>query len=110
MPIIDLPLEEIESRAHKIQNNTVLQTRISDLLTQHTTNYPPNKYIEQTVYSGFPSDADSLCMERFHTAAWEDRANLLNGFDDVRYKELAERLLCSIHPERLTKPELIHLE
>ena len=96
---LDLPLEEIESRAYKIQNNTILQTRISDLLTQHTNNYPPNKYIEQTVYSGFASEADSLWMERFHSSAWEDRANLLNGFDDVRYKELAERLVCSIHPE-----------
>jgi len=96
---LDLPIRQLEERALKIKNNTKLQTRVSDLMTSNMNQYPPPKYIEQTVYSGFASESDSLWMERFHASTWEDRSKLLNGFDDPRYKELAERLLCTSRPE-----------
>ncbi len=90
---LDIPFEQLEERAYKIKNNTKLQSRISELLTNNQIQYPPPKYVEQSVYSGFPSQEDELWMERFHSAPWEDRHKLIDGFEDSRYRELAERLV-----------------
>ena len=98
---LDIPYEQLEERARKIQNNTSLQNRVSELLTNNQNTYPPPKYVEQSVYSGFASDADQLWMERFHSLPWPDRSKLLEGFEDKRYKELAERLICTNDPTNL---------
>jgi exodeoxyribonuclease-1 len=60
---LDIPHEQLVERAKKIQNNVRLQTRVSELLASNQMNYPPPKHLEQSVYSGFPSDADDLWME-----------------------------------------------
>ena len=103
---LDIPYEQLLKRAQKIKNNTKLQTRVSELLASNQINYPAPKYLEQTVYSGFPSDADDLWMERFHTLPWEERSKVLDGFEDNRYKELAERLVCSNNPESVSNETL----
>ena len=103
---LDIPYEQLLERAQKIKNNTKLQTRVSELLASNQINYPAPKYLEQTVYSGFPSDADDLWMERFHTLPWEERSKVLDGFEDNRYKELAERLVCSNNPESVSNETL----
>jgi len=92
---LDIPFEQLEERAIKIRNNTQLQTRISELLTNNQIQYPPPKFVEQAVYTGFPSREDELWMERFHSTPWEERHKLIEGFEDSRYRELAERLICT---------------
>ena len=72
-----------------------MQTRISELLTNNQIQYPPPKFVEQAVYTGFPSREDELWMERFHSTPWEERHKLIEGFEDSRYRELAERLVCT---------------
>ena len=99
---LDIPYEQLVERARKIQNNVRLQTRISELLASNQMNYPPPKHLEQSVYSGFPSDADDLWMERFHSLPWEERSKILDGFEDSRFKELAERLVCVNNPESVS--------
>jgi exodeoxyribonuclease-1 len=103
---LDIPYDQLEERARKIQENVKLQTRVSELLASNQINYPPPKYLEQSVYSGFPSGADDLWMERFHSLPWEERSKLLDGFEDARYKELAERLICS-HSSELASPDMM---
>ena len=34
-------------------------------------------------------------MDKFHSSSWDERSNLIEGFEDSRYRELAERLVCS---------------
>ena len=99
---LDIPYDQLVERAHKVRANIKLQTRVSELLASNQVNYPPPKHLEQTVYSGFPSDADDLWMERFHTLPWEERSKVLDGFEDARYKELAERLVCVNNPESVS--------
>ena len=103
---LDIPYDQLIERARKIKNNVRLQTRISELLASNQINYPPPKHLEQSVYSGFPSDADDLWMERFHTLPWEERSKVIDGFEDSRYKELAERLLCVNNPESVSNDTL----
>ena len=100
---LDIPHEQLVERARKIKENIKLQTRVSELLGANQINYPPPKYLEQTVYQGFSSDADDLWMERFHSLPWEERAKVLDGFEDNRYKELAERLVCAHNPESVSR-------
>jgi len=103
---LDIPYDQLVERARKIKNNVRLQTRISELLASNQINYPPPKHLEQSVYSGFPSDADDLWMERFHTLPWEERSKVVDGFEDSRYRELAERLLCVNNPESVSNDTL----
>ena len=99
---LDIPHEQLIERAHKVRENIKLQSRVSELLASNQINYPTPKHLEQTVYSGFPSDADDLWMERFHTLPWDERSKVLDGFEDARYKELAERLVCVNNPESVS--------
>ena len=45
-------------------------------------------------------------MERFHSLPWEERSKVLDGFEDQRYKELAERLVCVNNPESVSNDSL----
>ena len=92
---LDIPLNQLEERAYKIKNNTKLQARVSELMTNNQIQYPSPRFVEQSVYAGFPSNEDELWMERFHATPWEERYKLIEGFQDSRYRELAERLICS---------------
>ena len=99
----NISLEEIEKRADKVRNNSNLQNRISELMTNNQIQYPSPKYIEQSVYSGFASNEDKLWMERFHNTPWKERVELTEGFEDPRYRELAERLLALEVEEDVTE-------
>ncbi len=104
---LDIPFEQLEERANKIKNNTQLQSRISELLTNNLIQYPPPKYVEQSVYSGFPSKEDELWMERFHSTPWKERYKLIEGFEDSRYRELAERLVIMNCPKDVPENSLM---
>ena len=41
------------------------------------------------------SSEDELLMERFHESPWNERSKLIEGFEDARYRQLAERLICT---------------
>ena len=103
---LDIPLAQLEERAYKIKNNTNLQARVSELMTNNQIQYPSPKFVEQSIYSKFPSKEDELWMERFHATPWEDRNKLIEGFEDSRYRELAERLICSNSKNSISKNSL----
>ena len=98
---LDVPFEQLEERANKVRNNTKFQKRVTELMSNNQPKYPPPKYIEQAVYSGFASNEDKLWMERFHSTPWEERHKLVQGFEDARYRELSERLIFSRFHEQL---------
>ncbi len=100
---LDISEDQLNERALKIKNNVGLQKRISELMSNNQVQYPQPKFIEQSVYSGFASNADQLWMERFHSVGWEEKAKLIEGFEDTRFKELAERLVCTNAPQSLPK-------
>tara|TARA_Y100001970_G_scaffold84128_1_gene106210 strand:+ start:1965 stop:3359 length:1395 start_codon:yes stop_codon:yes gene_type:complete len=104
---LDVPFEQLEERAIKIKENVKLQQRVSELLASNQINYPPPKHLEQAVYSGFASEADELWMERFHAVTWNEKVNMVDGFQDRRYKELAERLICTNSPEDASQESLV---
>ena len=100
---LDISEDQLNERASKIKNNVGLQKRISELMSNNQMQYPQPRFVEQSVYSGFASNADQLWMERFHSVGWEEKAKLIEGFEDTRFKELAERLVCTNAPQSLPK-------
>lgn len=66
--------------------------------------YPPSPYVEEQLYSGsFAPPEDKERMRRFHIADWVERAKLVEGFVDDRYRRLAQRLVYFERPD-LLKP------
>ena len=96
---LDSPLKLLESRAQLVLENTDFQNRVCELLAINQRDYPPNKYLEQKVYERFPSNSDKLWMERFEISTWSEKARLLNGFEDERFRDLSQRLINYLKPE-----------
>ena len=96
---IDEPEQTLIERAEMIRDNFEFQEKISIILGENVKNWPPQEIVEQRIYDGFPSDADKLWMERFEIAPWADKASLVEGFEDARYRELAARIICYQKPE-----------
>ena len=96
---LDSPLELLESRAKQVAENLEFQNRVCEVMTINQREYPPNKYLEQKVYERFPSNSDKLWMERFEISTWAEKAKLLSGFEDERYRELSQRLINYLKPE-----------
>lgn len=96
---LDSPLKLLESRAQLVLENTDFQNRVCELLAINQRDYPPNKYLEQKVYERFPSNNDKLWMERFEISTWSEKAKLLNGFEDERFRDLSQRLINYLKPE-----------
>ena len=96
---LDSPLKLLESRAQLVLKNTDFQNRVCELLAINQREYPPNKYLEQKVYERFPSNSDKLWMERFEISTWSEKAKLLNGFEDERFRDLSQRLINYLKPE-----------
>ena len=96
---LDSPLKLLESRAQLVLKNTDFQNRVCELLALNQREYPPNKYLEQKVYERFPSNSDKLWMERFEISTWPEKAKLLNGFEDERFRDLSQRLINYLKPE-----------
>ena len=82
-----------------VLENTDFQNRVCELLAINQRDYPPNKYLEQKVYERFPSNSDKLWMERFEISTWSEKAKLLNGFEDERFRDLSQRLINYLKPE-----------
>jgi exodeoxyribonuclease-1 len=62
--------------------------------------YPPSPYVEEQLYQGgFPPPQDKALMAQFHSAHWEQRADLAHRFQDQRYRRLALRLIYFERPD-----------
>ena len=96
---LDSPFELLEARAEQVSENLEFQNRVCEVMTINQREYPPNKYLEQKVYERFPSNSDKLWMERFEISTWAEKAKLLSGFEDERYRELSQRLINYLKPE-----------
>ncbi len=88
-------------RLGRIKAHPTFAKVIAQVLAGKYEGAEPPVYVEQRLYEGFPSPADSRRMEQFHRTPWVGRHNLIWGFEDARLRELAEHLIYSEHPETL---------
>ena len=107
---LDVPEKQLEERAKLVKENIDFQERISNVLGETQFNWPAQEIVEQRIYDGFPSEADKLWRERFELAPWAEKAKLIEGFEDERYRELAERIVCYQKPEFASKEMIDRFE
>ena len=96
---LDLSIEELTKRAEQIKGNEDFKNNLSQILEDDDKTWPEKTIVEQKIYDGFSSDADKLWMERFEISTWDEKVKLVYGFEDERYRELAERIICYQKPE-----------
>ena len=96
---LDVPEKQLEERAKLIRENIDFQERVSNILGDNQFNWPAQEIVDQRIYDGFPSEADKLWRDRFELAPWAEKVKLIEGFEDERYRELAERIVCYQKPE-----------
>lgn len=96
-----------EARARAAYLRSASHARAHILAFLHTTRrqWPAPIALEQRMFEGFPNRLDADLMERFHSASWQTRADLVRAFADSRYRQLAQRLVYVGAPEHLDPPD-----
>lgn len=89
----DLDLNQAEERAQRLRNDPDLRSRIALAYTHGRAPWPPSPHVEDQIYNGFTERADEWRMENFHRAPWENRARIVEEFDDDRLRVLGRRLI-----------------
>lgn len=67
------------------------------------------EHLEQMVHAGFAGRADEALMAQFHREEWLGRADLVRRFEDVRFRQLAQRLVYEAAPHLLSKDDVSRL-
>ena len=89
----DLDINQAEERAQRLRNDPDLRSRIVLAYTHGRTPWPPSPHVEDQIYNGFTERADEWRMENFHRVPWENRARIVEEFDDDRLRVLGRRLI-----------------
>ena len=74
---------------------------VADAMAAQGEEFEPPVHIEQSIYGGFPSRADSNLMDQFHKTPWHGRYEIAQRFSDARYREFAERIIYAEAPDGL---------
>jgi exodeoxyribonuclease-1 len=96
------PLETYQVRAQAIQGNVEFRRRISRLLAARYADQAEPAFVEQRIYSGFPSNADKTRMHSFHAEGWQGRVGIIREIEDERYRQIGQRLIAVERPDLLT--------
>ncbi|MCC6206433.1 MAG: exodeoxyribonuclease I [Hyphomicrobiales bacterium] len=114
MPAYDAPdtapskclgTDELERRAAVLRSDPALCTRLIAAYESTREARTPSVHVEERIYDGFVKSADEARMEQFHNAPWEDRAGIVEQFDDARLVELGRRLIYIERPDVLSEAQ-----
>lgn len=94
-------LQTLNERAKLLDELEGLKARLRGLYLDNKTTFKVFPFVEQKIYDGFPSRRDENLMLDFHELNWDDRWPVVQSFEDVRYKELGERLIYFHSPESI---------
>lgn len=95
-------LEALRTRAELLQSDGTLCARIKTAMDSLKKEYPASPHVEGQIYDGFFRDGDSLLMDAFHIAPWEERLAIVEQFQDARLKRIGRRLHYLERPELLS--------
>ena len=68
--------------------------------------WPKPEHLEQKIFEGFPSRIDEQAMLTFQKATWTEREQIMRSFEDVRFSQLAQRIIYVDAPEFLNPADL----
>lgn len=61
----------------------------------------PSDHVEEQIYVSFASPRDRALMEQFHSVGWADRHQIVERFEDERFRFLGRRLIFEHSPGSL---------
>lgn len=95
-------LQELSDRAGALHKAPGFSARLQEAMAERWPPRGPSPHVEERIYDGFPNQADSAAMARFHDAPWLERARIAASFEDDRLRTLAERIIFEEKPEVLS--------
>ncbi|XHC10691.1 exonuclease domain-containing protein [Labrenzia sp. ac12] len=101
---------ELRARAKQLERDDGARKRLVDAALAAREPFQPSVHLEEQIYDGFASRADSLTMQRFHQVDWPDRLTVLQDLADPRYRGLGQRLIYSEAPEVLPEDMRIRFD
>ncbi|EJW10849.1 Exodeoxyribonuclease I [Rhodovulum sp. PH10] len=96
-----LGMQEIERRADLLHTDEALRNRLNAAFQTSIGVWAPSPHVEMQIYNGFFSNPDTVLMDQFHAAPWEQRPAIVPRFADQRLRTIGNHL---IHVER---PDLL---
>ena len=99
------PSTQEHEQALLLATDTAFRTRLVRVAEQNTTDYPPGEHLEQKVHEGFASSSDAASMTEFHRLDWQGRLDLARTFEDIRFRQIAQRLVFEAAPQLFTQDE-----
>lgn len=91
--------EQLTARANLVRSDGEFLGRLLRLSVREET--LPSDHVEEQIYDGFPSQADTALMARFHATEWCHRFQIVEQFQDQRFRCLGRRLIYAHCPESL---------
>ena len=104
--------ELLNNRADKIQANDNFKEKVIDIYNNYEYQNTQKTHLEEQIYTeGFPSAIEKDRFIQFHNAqSYEDKINIINSFEDIRYKEFAYRICAQTHTDKVDKNILLSLK
>lgn len=97
--------EDIAARATALADMSELHDRVGAALAGRFADRDQPEHVEQQIYSGFPSAADTNSLREFQNADCAGRHELLTSFDDLRFQQLGRRVVFANEPDQLSEKE-----
>ena len=99
-------------RADAIRSNESFIEKVLDIYNSLEFSGSSKINIEEQIYSnGFPSSIEKDRFHNFHKAeTYLEKVNVLNSFDDDRYKEFAYRICAQEYAEQVDSNVLLNLK
>lgn len=103
-------VDGLEERAANICDNGALKQRIVAAYLETRIEYPKPTYVEEMIYSEFPSGEDEARCRQFHNAPWHERFEIVKRIDDHRLREFGMRLVHFEARSTLPKDDALRMD
>ena len=99
-------------RADKIQTNEDFKEKIIDIYNNFEYQNSSKTHLEEQIYTeGFPSAIEKDRFTQFHNAqSYKEKIDIINSFEDSRYREFAYRICAQTHTEEVDSNILLSLK
>jgi len=106
----EMPDQQVlEDRVNVLRESDEFRANLAVALTQRYEPFEPGIHVEEKIYDGFPSAADSALMDSFHTRPVDERYGICQNFEDDRLRELGSRIIHSNWPDHLPDGERVRI-
>jgi exodeoxyribonuclease-1 len=101
-----LPITTYQARAQAVREHPDFCRRVGRLLADRYADQAPPSYVEEKIYSSFPTSVDEIRMHNFQRCDWSERRAILDTLEDDRFRELGNRVLGSERFDLLSDQEV----